>query len=69
MTDYRPWPTKASFHGKKQEYRPFKARFDYNTTYKHDFDDKVRPSEHDHRCFDKRVYYFGFLPSSSLTFD
>ena len=37
-TDYKAWPTKAVFHGKKHDYRPFNAKFNYNTTYKHDFE-------------------------------
>ncbi|QDZ23361.1 hypothetical protein HOP50_10g58990 [Chloropicon primus] len=39
-TDYRAWPTKAVYHGKKHDYRPFNAKFDYDTTYGYDFNDK-----------------------------
>ena len=39
--DYRSWPTEAVYHGKKHDYRPFNATFNYNTTYKHDFENKV----------------------------
>ena len=41
-SDYREWQTRAIQHGKKQEHRPFNAKFDYNSTYGSDFDSKVR---------------------------
>ena len=40
-TDYRAWPTKAVYHGKKHDYRHFNAKFDYDTTYGYDFADKT----------------------------
>ena len=40
-TDYRAWPTKAVYHGKKHDYRHFNAEFDYDTTYGYDFADKT----------------------------
>ena len=37
--DYRAWKTKPVVQaGSKQQYRPFNAKFDYSTTYKHDFE-------------------------------